>query len=113
VTHADAIAAYLGPDVFGMLKWERLDETQREAILSVFRLGLNAGAQSGAVSAIDSVLLRGRVVVCEDGSRWSAREPVDADLLHTWGAGALVAIHRGMLYLLDEYEAVEVEPLRI
>jgi hypothetical protein len=96
-----------------MLRWERLDEMQREAILSVFRLGLNAGAQSGSVSVIDSVLARGRVVLCEDGSRWSAREEVDADLLRTWGEGALIAIHRGVLYRLCEYEAVEVEPLRI
>jgi hypothetical protein len=113
LTHADAIAAYLGEQVFGMLKWERLDDLQREAILSVFKIGLNAGAQSGAVSVIDTVIADGRVVLCEDGSRWSAREDVDASLLHTWGEGQMIAIHRGTLYRLDEYESVEVDELRV
>ncbi|MGE0046817.1 MAG: hypothetical protein AB7J28_15135 [Hyphomonadaceae bacterium] len=113
MTQADALAAYLGPDVFDRLRWENLSDAQRDAILSVFRLGLNAGASSGSVSVIDSVLAKGRVVLCEDGSRWSAREKLDADLLKDWGEGALVAIHRGMLYRLDEYEAVEVDALRL
>ncbi|MGE0830005.1 MAG: hypothetical protein AB7O04_11710 [Hyphomonadaceae bacterium] len=113
MTECDALAAYLGGDVFNRLDWARLSDEQREAILSVFRLGLNAGAQSGAVSTIDSVLARGRVVLCEDGSRWSARERIDADLLADWGEGAMVAIHKGMIYLLDHHSAVEVEELRL
>lgn len=112
MTEADALAAYLGPEVFDRLGWRALNDEQREAILSVFRLGLNAGAASGSVCAIDSVLARGRVVLCEDGSRWTARQKVDAEILEDWGEGALVAIHRGVLYKLDEYEAVEVEELR-
>jgi hypothetical protein len=112
MTEADALAAYLGRDLFERLSWRSLNDEQREAILSVFRLGLNAGAQSGAVCAIDSVLAAGRVVLCEDGTRWTAREACDAELLEDWGEGALVAIHRGFLYRLDEYEAVEVEELR-
>lgn len=112
MTQADALAAYLGPEVFDRLGWRVLNDEQREAILSVFRLGLNAGASSGSVCAIDSLLAKGRVVLCEDGSRWTARERADADALRDWGEGALVAIHRGMLYRLDEYEAVEVEELR-
>jgi hypothetical protein len=113
MTQADALAAYLGSDVFDRLNWRQLSEAQREAILTVFRLGLNAGAQSGAVSTIDSVLADGRVVLCEDGSRWSAREGCDASAILDWGEGALVAIHRGMLYRLDEYECAEIEPLRL
>jgi hypothetical protein len=113
MTQADALAAYLGPDMFQRLDWRALNDAQREAILAVFKLGLNAGAQSGAVSTIDAVLASGRVIFCEDGSRWSAREQRDARTVREWGEGALVAIHRGTLYRLDEYESVEIEPLRL
>jgi len=113
MTHADALAAYLGPEMFERLEWRQLSDMQREAILAVFKLGLNAGAQSGAVSTIGEVHARGHVVLCEDGSRWSAREHQDAKMIRDWGEGALVAIHRGVLYRLDEYEAVEIEPLRL
>lgn len=113
MTQNDALAAYLGPELFDRLQWDRLDATQREAILSVFRVGLNAGAQSGAVSTIDLVLGGGRVLICEDGTRWAARERDDAELIEDWGAGALVAIHRHLLYRLDPYQAAEVELLRL
>jgi hypothetical protein len=113
MTHNDALAAYLGPELFERLEWSRLSEGQREAILSVFRVGLGAGAQSGAVSMIDAVLAKGRVLICEDGSRWQAREKDDAELIEDWGAGALVAIHRRLVYRLDPYEAAEVELLRL
>ncbi len=108
----DALAAFLGPEVYDRLRWPALSDDQRGAILSVFRLGLNAGAASGAVASIDAILAEGRVVLCEDGTQWEARAE-DADLVQEWGEGALVAIHRGMLYRLDEWEAVEVEPLRL
>ncbi|MEZ5995971.1 MAG: hypothetical protein R3C25_09460 [Hyphomonadaceae bacterium] len=113
MTHNDALAALLGPELFERLQWSRLSEGQREAILSVFRVGLGAGAQSGAVSTIDSVLGRGRVLICEDGSRWQARERDDADLIEDWGEGALVAIYRHLVYRLDPYQAAEVELLRL
>jgi hypothetical protein len=113
VTHNDALAAYLGPELFDRLEWSRLTHAQREAILSVFRVGICAGAQSGAVSVIDTVLADGRVVICEDGSRWTAREDDDAELIEDWGEGALVAIHRGLVYRLDPYQAAEVELLEL
>lgn len=113
MTHNDALAAYLGPELFERLGWGQLSAEQREAILSVFRVGLGAGAQSGVVSTIDSVLARGKVVICEDGTRWAARERDDADLFEDWGEGALVAIHRQMIYRLDPYQAAEVELLRL
>lgn len=113
MTHNDALAAYLGPELFERLDWGRLSEAQREAILSVFRVGLGAGVQSGAVSTIDAVLGRGRVIICEDGSRWAAREEDDAELIEDWGAGAMVAIHRHLIYRLDPYQAAEVELLRL
>lgn len=113
MTQNDALAAYLGPELFERLDWGRLNNSQREAILSVFRVGLSAGAQSGAVSIIDAVMARGRVLICEDGSRWQARERDDAELIEDWGAGALVAIHRHLVYKLDPYQAAEVELLRL
>lgn len=113
MTHNDALAALLGPELFDRLQWSRLSEGQREAILSVFRVGLGAGAQSGAVSMIDAVLAGGRVLICEDGSRWQARERDDADLIEDWGEGALVAIHRQLVYRLDPYQAAEVELLKL
>lgn len=113
MTQNDALAAFLGPELFARLEWGRLNADQREAILSVFRVGLGAGAQSGAVSMIDAVLARGRVLICEDGSRWQAREPDDAELIEDWGAGSLVAIHRQLVYRLDPYQAAEVELLRL
>ncbi len=113
MTQNDALAAFLGPELFARLEWSRLTHEQREAILSVFRVGICAGAQSGAVSVIDSVLAEGRVVICEDGSRWAAREQDDAHLIEDWGEGALVAIHRGLVYRLDPYQAAEVELLEL
>ncbi len=113
MTHNDALAAYLGPELFERLGWGQLSAKQRAAILSVFRVGLGAGAQSGAVSTIDTVFGRGRVLVCEDGSRWAARERDDAEMIEDWGEGALVAIHRQLIYRLDPYQAVEVELLRL
>ena len=113
MTQNDALAAYLGPELFDRLEWDRLTSTQREAILSVFRVGLNAGAQSGSVSTIDLVLGGGRVVICEDGTRWAARERDDAELIEDWGAGALVAVHHQLIYRLDPYQAAEVELLRL
>jgi len=113
MTHNDALAAFLGPELFERLEWSRLSEGQRAAILSVFRVGLGAGAQSGAVSMIDCVLGRGKVLICEDGSRWQARDRDDAELIEDWGAGALVAIHRQLVYRLDPYEAAEVELLKL
>jgi hypothetical protein len=113
MTHNDALASYLGPELFARLDWGRLSLEQREAILSVFRAGLGAGAQSGAVSTIDAVLARGRVLVCEDGSQWAARERDDAEMIEDWGAGAMVAIHRHLVYRLDPYQAAEVELLRL
>ena len=113
MTHNDALAAYLGPEIFKRLEWSQLSRTQREAILSVFRVGIGAGAQSGAVSTIDCVLGQGRVLVCEDGSRWQTRERDDAELVEDWGAGALIAVHRQLMYRLDPYQAAEVELLRI
>jgi hypothetical protein len=113
MTQNDALAAFLGPELFERLCWGRLTEGQREAILSVFRVGLGAGAQSGAVSTIDAVLAHGQVLICEDGSRWQAREKDDAELIEDWGAGAMVAIHRRLVYRLDPYQAAEVELLRL
>lgn len=113
MTHNDALVAFLGPEIFERLHWSELSELQRDAILSVFRVGLNAGAQSGAVSTIDSVRGRGRVLICEDGTHWQARERDDAELIEDWGAGALVAIHRQLVYRLDPYQAAEVELLRL
>ncbi len=113
MTQNDALAAFLGPELFERLDWGRLSATQRDAILCVFRVGLGAGAQSGVVSTIDAVLGSGRVLICEDGSRWQARERDDAELIEDWGAGALVAVHRQLMYRLDPYEAAEVELLRL
>lgn len=113
MTQNDALAAYLGPELFERLDWSRLSDGQRDAILSVFRVGLGAGAQSGAVSTIDCVLGRGKVLICEDGSRWQACERDDAELIEDWGAGALVAVHRQLMYRLDPYQAAEVELLRL
>jgi hypothetical protein len=113
MTQNDALVALLGPELFDRLDWGRLSEQQRDAILSVFRVGLGAGAQSGAVSTIDAVLARGRVLICEDGSRWQARDHDDAELIEDWGAGSLVAIYRQLVYRLDPYQAAEVELLRL
>jgi hypothetical protein len=113
MTQNDALAAFLGPELFDQLDWSRLNERQRAAILSVFRVGLGAGAQSGVVSTIDCVLGRGQVLITEDGTRWAARERDDADLIEDWGAGAMVAIHRQLIYRLDPYQAAEVELLRL
>lgn len=113
MTHNDALAAFLGPELFTRLDWSRLDAEQRDAILTVFRVGLNAGAASGSVSMIESVLAQGQVILCEDGSRWKALGREDAQLVTDWGEGALVAIHRNLIYRLDDYEAVEVEALRL
>jgi hypothetical protein len=52
-------------------------------------------------------------VICEDGSQWEACAEDDADLIEGWGEGAMVAIHRGLVYRLDPYEAAEVEALRL
>jgi len=113
MTQHDALAALLGPELFERLGWRRLTSAQRDAILSVFRVGLGAGAQSGAVSTIDAVLARGKVLICEDGSHWQACEADDAEMIEDWGAGALVAIHRRLVYRLDPYEAAEVELLKL
>jgi hypothetical protein len=113
MTQNDALVAFLGPELFERLDWGRLSHEQRDAILSVFRVGLGAGAQSGVVSTIDAVLVRGKVLICEDGSRWQACERDDAELIEDWGAGALVAIHRQLMYRLDPYQAAEVEVLRL
>jgi hypothetical protein len=113
MTQNDALAAYLGPELFERLQWSQLNCEQREAILSVFRVGLSAGAQSGSVATIDCVLGRGKVMITEDGSRWAARERDDAELIEDWGAGALVAIHRQLIYRLDPYQAAEVELLQL
>ena len=113
MTHNDALAAYLGPDIFHRLAWGGLTMDQRDAILSVFRVGICAGAASGVVSTIDEVLADGRVVICEDGSHWAARADEDAHLFEDWGEGAMVAIHRGLVYKLDPYDAAEVEPLAL
>ncbi len=113
MTHNDALAAFLGPELFARLAWNALSDEQRAAILSVFRVGINAGAASGTVSVIDSVLAEGRVVICEDGSQWEARARDDAEMIEDWGEGAMVAIHRGLVYKLDPYEAVEVEALQL
>lgn len=113
MTQNDALAAFLGPELFTRLEWARLNVEQREAILGVFRVGLNAGAASGSVSMIESVLANGQVILCEDGSRWRAAEKYDADLVTEWGEGARVAIHRNLIYKLDDYEAIEVEALRL
>ena len=113
MTHNDALVALLGPELFVRLDWSRLSEDQREAILSVFRVGLNAGAASGSVCAIEDVLGEGRVLVCEDGSRWAARARDDAEMICDWDAGDMVAIHRGLIYRLDPYEAAEVDALAL
>ena len=112
MTANDALASYLGPDLFVRLGWERLSLDQRDAILSVFRSGLNAGAASGAVMMIEELLIDGRVVVCDDGSTWETC-PQGAEAIEEWGEGSLVAVHRGMLYKLDEWEAVAVEALQL
>lgn len=113
MTQNDALAAFLGPELFERLQWDRLNRQQRDAILSVFRVGLGAGAQSGSVSMIDAVLAQGKVLICEDGSQWQTVERDDAELVEDWGAGALVAIHRQLVYRLDPYQAAEVELLRL
>jgi hypothetical protein len=107
MTQNDALAAFLGPELFERLDWGRLSHEQRDAILSVFRVGLGAGVQS------DAVLARGKVLICEDGSQWQARERDDAEMIEDWGAGSLVAIHRQLVYKLDPYQAAEVELLRL
>ena len=113
MTHNDALAAFLGPELFARLDWSRLSEAQRAAILSVFRVGICAGAASGTVAVIDEVLADGRVVICEDGSHWAACADDDAHLFEDWGEGAMIAIHRGMAYKLDPVDAAEVEPLSL
>jgi hypothetical protein len=113
MTQNDALAAYLGPELFERLDWERLTHPQRDAILSVFRVGLGAGAQSGAVAIIDCVLARGKVLICEDGSHWQARERDDAEMIEDWGAGSMIAIYRQLAYRLDPYQAAEVDLLRL
>jgi hypothetical protein len=113
VTQTEALAALLGPELFARLAWGALNDEQREAILTVFRVGIGTGALSGAVSTIDAVLGAGQVVICEDGARWRARAAEDAELFEDWGEGALVAIHRGLVYRLDPYEAAEVEVLAL
>lgn len=113
MTHNDALAAFLGAELFDRLGWTELSESQRDAILGVFRVGICAGAASGTVSTIDAVLGEGRVVLCEDGSRWSAVADDDAELIDDWGAGALVAIHKGLVYRLDPHQCAEVEMLSI
>ncbi len=113
MTQNDALAAMLGPELFERLQWERLSPQQRDAILSVFRVGIGAGVQSGSVSTIDAVLAHGKVLICEDGSHWQTLERDDAELVEDWGAGALVAIHRQLVYRLDPYQAAEVELLRL
>ncbi len=112
MTANDALASYLGPELFYRLGWSELSIEQRDAILSVFRSGLNAGAASGSVVTIEEVLADGRVIVCDDGSTWET-SPDEAEVLEDWGEGVLVAVHRGMLYKLDEWEAVEVEALQL
>jgi hypothetical protein len=112
MTANDALASYLGPDLFLRLGWEKLSLEQQDAILSVFRSGLNAGAASGAVVTIEELLIDGRVVICDDGSTWEAC-PKGAETIEDWGEGALIAVHRGMLYKLDEWDAVEVEALQL
>lgn len=113
MTHNDALAAFLGPELFARLEWSRLSIEQREAILSVFRVGICAGAASGVVSVIDEVHAEGRVVLCEDGSHWAACAEDDAHLFEDWGEGAMIAIHRGLAYRLDPADAAEVEPLAL
>lgn len=113
MTHNDALAALLGPELFARLGWGELAQKQRDAILTVFRVGLNAGAASGSISTIDAVFGDGRVVVCEDGSHWAARDRDDAEMIADWGEGAMIAIHRGLIYRLDPYQAVEVEVLTL
>lgn len=113
MTHHDALAAFIGPDLFDRLEWSRLDAAQRDAILGVFRIGLNAGAASGSVSMIETLLARGEVIFCEDGSRWRAVAPEDATIAADWGEGSRIAIHRNLIYRLDDYESIEVEPLRL
>ena len=113
MTANDALAAFLGPEIFERLEWSRLSHSQRDAILSVFRVGIGAGAQSGTVATIDLVLGDGRAMICEDGSRWAAVAEDDAELIEDWGAGAMVAIHKGLVYRLDPYQAAEVDLLRL
>lgn len=113
MTANDAMAALLGPDLFDRLGWTSLSEAQREAILGVFRSGLNFGAASGAVSTVERIAGDGRVLVCDDGTMWETVEDADAEQIVEWGEGVMVALHRGMAYRLDEWEAVEVDPLRL
>lgn len=113
MTHADALAAFLGPELFSQLEWSRLSLAQREAILSVFQVGIGAGAQSGTVAVIDEVLADGRVVICEDGTHLTARASDDAETIEDWGEGAMIAIHRGLVYRLNPYDVAEVELLKL
>lgn len=113
MTHNDALVAFIGPELYTRLEWSRLSDAQREAILGVFRVGLNAGAASGSISTIETVLAKGQIIFCEDGSRWRALGQGDAELVQDWGEGALVAMHRNLIYRLDDYESVEVEALRL
>lgn len=113
MTHNDALAAFLGPELFARLDWSLLSDAQRAAILSVFRVGICAGAASGTVAVIDEVLAEGHAIICEDGSHWAACADDDAHLFEDWGEGAMIAIHRGLAYKLDPYDAAEVEPLAL
>ena len=70
MTQNDALAAYLGPEIFERLDWAKLTHKQRDAILSVFRVGLGAGAQSGVVSTIDAVMAQHAVVRDLVGNGW-------------------------------------------
>ena len=65
------------------------------------------------ITVFDEVIGEGRVVICEDGSRWAARARDDAEMIEDWGEGALIAIHRGLVYRLDPYEAAEVDALQL
>jgi hypothetical protein len=113
MTPVEAMADMVGEDVFSRLEWTRLTPVQREAVFAVFRQGLNAGASSGAIAAIEDVLGEGRIVLCDDGTLWETDVDTDAELVEEWGEGALVAIHRGRLYRLFDGDSVDVEPLRL
>jgi hypothetical protein len=65
------------------------------------------------VSTIDCVLGGGQIVICDDGTRWSAVARDDAEMIEDWGAGALIAVHRQLLYRIDPFQAAEVELLRL
>ncbi len=113
MTPFEAMADVVGQEVFARLNWTCLSPEQREAVFAIFRQGLNVGASSGAVAAIEDVIADGRVVLCDDGTLWETEVEQDADLVEEWGEGALVAIHRGRLYRLMDGDSVDVEPLRL